>query len=234
MSLRAPEHADLISRVLAIQAKRTSTTIVSFLQQSELDALLAAPDRSTWHGRRDHALLVLAAQTGLRVGELTALNIHDLHLGTGAHVYCHGKGRKDRVATRVGAPVSTVRTWIRSVARSGEQLTSTALRVVWTLGTDTGPCWISGPSSVHPVRATLQALGTAANALTQTAATAPSSMPGALTGIDYLGLLAARHRQELHRWMRVSDPTETAATAPPWHQITMIIGGRLLTTTRSG
>jgi integrase/recombinase XerD len=95
-SLQAPEHANLISRVLAIQTKRTTTTIVNFLSRSELDALVAAPDRSTWHGRRDHALLVLDAQTGLRVSEITGLTVDDVHLGTGAHVYCRGKGRKDR------------------------------------------------------------------------------------------------------------------------------------------
>jgi site-specific recombinase XerD len=95
-SLRAPQHANLISRVLAIQTKRTVKTIVNFLSRTELDALLAAPDRSTWHGRRDHALLVLTAQTGLRVSEITGLAIDDLHLETGAHVYCQGKGRKDR------------------------------------------------------------------------------------------------------------------------------------------
>jgi site-specific recombinase XerD len=95
-ALRAPEHAALISRVLGIQAKRTATTIVSYLQPAELDALLAAPDRSSWHGRRDHALLTFAAQTGLRVSEITALRIADLHLGTGPHAYCRGKGRKDR------------------------------------------------------------------------------------------------------------------------------------------
>jgi integrase/recombinase XerD len=95
-SLRAPEHANLISRVLAIQTKRTATTIVNFLSRSEIDALLAAPDRYTWHGRRDHALLVLDVQTGLRVSEITGLTLDDLHLGTGAHVYCRGKGRKER------------------------------------------------------------------------------------------------------------------------------------------
>jgi len=95
-ALRAPEHAALISRVLDIQARRTATTIVSYLQPAELDALLAAPGRSSWHGRRDHALLAFAAQTGLRVSEITALTIADLHLGTGPHACCRGKGRKDR------------------------------------------------------------------------------------------------------------------------------------------
>jgi len=80
-SLRAPEHAGLISRVLAIPAKRTRTDIVSFLTQAEVDALIGAVDTTTWHGRRDQTLLTLAAQTGLRVSELTGLTIADVHLG---------------------------------------------------------------------------------------------------------------------------------------------------------
>ena len=92
-SLRAPEHAALIARVLAIPAKRTDTTIVCFLAQDETDALIAAAAATgSWHGHRDHALLALAAQTGLRVSELTGLRIGDIHLGSGPHVYCRGKG----------------------------------------------------------------------------------------------------------------------------------------------
>jgi integrase/recombinase XerD len=111
-SLRAPEHAALIGRVLAIQPKRTTTTIVSFLTRGELDALLAAPDRGTWHGRRDHALLVFAAQTGLRVSELTGLAVHDVHLGTGPHAYCRGKGRKDRATPLTAHTVEVLATWL--------------------------------------------------------------------------------------------------------------------------
>lgn len=95
-ALRHPEHAALIGRVLAIPAKRSQRTLVSFLVPAEADALLASPDRSRRTGRRDHALLVLALQTGLRVSELTALRVTDLHLGTGAFVHCAGKGRKER------------------------------------------------------------------------------------------------------------------------------------------
>jgi integrase/recombinase XerD len=111
-SLRAPEHAELISRVLAIQTKRTTTTIVTFLNDTELDALLAAPDQSIWHGRRDHALLVLAAQTGRRLAELTPRTIGDTHLGVGAHVYCRGKGRKDRCTPLTAHTVGVLTTWL--------------------------------------------------------------------------------------------------------------------------
>ena len=82
-ALRHPEHAALIQRVLAIPAKKHEQRVVSFLTAAETSALLAAPDRSSWHGRRDHAMLALAAQTGLRVSELTGLNRDDVQLGAG-------------------------------------------------------------------------------------------------------------------------------------------------------
>jgi integrase/recombinase XerD len=120
-SLRVPEHADLISRVLSIQAKRTTKTIVNFLNRVELDALLAGPDRSTWHGRRDHALLVLAAQTGLRVAELAALTIGDVELGTGPHVFCRGKGRKERCTPLSTHTVSVLAGWLAGERRNGAE-----------------------------------------------------------------------------------------------------------------
>src|SRR5262245_13828479 len=111
-ALRAPEHTALIARVLAIQSKRTDKTLVPFLSRTELEALLATPNRTTWHGRRDHALILLAAQTGLRVSELTALAIGDVHLGTGAHVRCLGKGRKERCTPLTEQTVHTLTTWL--------------------------------------------------------------------------------------------------------------------------
>jgi site-specific recombinase XerD len=111
-ALQHPEHADTIARVLAIPAKRFDRALVTWLTEPEVDALLAAPDKSTWAGRRDHAMIALAAQTGLRISELTGLAIGDLHLGTGPHVSCHGKGRKERI-TPLARPVITVlRAWI--------------------------------------------------------------------------------------------------------------------------
>src|SRR4029453_16529076 len=95
-ALRHPEHAASIQRVLAIPTKRCERNLVSWLTEAEVDALLAAPDRTTWTGRRDHALLLLAIQTGLRISELTGLTIADVSLGAGAHVHCLGKGRKER------------------------------------------------------------------------------------------------------------------------------------------
>jgi site-specific recombinase XerD len=111
-ALRHPEHANDIGRVLAIPAKRHDQTIITFLTDPEIDALLAAPDRSTRTGRRDHALLLLATQTGLRASELTSLTRGDVHLGVGAHVSCHGKGRKDRITPLTAGTVAVLRVWL--------------------------------------------------------------------------------------------------------------------------
>ncbi len=111
-ALRHPEHAASIGRVLAIQAKRFERNLVSFLTEAEVDALLAACERSTWTGRRDHALLVLAVQTGLRISELAGLTCGDLVFGTGAHVHCVGKGRKERRTPLVPLTVGVLRVWL--------------------------------------------------------------------------------------------------------------------------
>ena len=111
-ALRHPEHAALIQRVLAIPTKRAERAIVCFLTPPEVDALLASPDRSRATGRRDHALLVVAVQTGLRVSELVGLRRRDIQLGAGAHVRCRGKGRKDRSTPLTRQTVSIVRAYL--------------------------------------------------------------------------------------------------------------------------
>jgi len=110
-ALAHPEHAADIQRVLAIPSKRSDRAIVTFLTQGEVDALLASPDPTTWTGRRDHALLLLAAQTGLRASELTTLRCADVHLGVGAHVSCHGNRRKDRITPLTAGTVAVLRLW---------------------------------------------------------------------------------------------------------------------------
>lgn len=112
-ALRHPEHAAVIARVLAIPTKRFDRAIISYLTADEIDALLAAPDRSRWIGRRDHALITLAIQTGLRVTELTNLRCHDVHLGTGPHVQTTGKGRKQRATPLTTQTVAVLRGWLK-------------------------------------------------------------------------------------------------------------------------
>ena len=112
-ALQHPEHAAMIARVLAIPPKRFTRAMVSYLTDTEAEALLTAPDTSGWIGRRDHALLALAVQTGLRVSELTGLRCKDIQLGTGPHVNCTGKGRKQRCTPLTRQTVTTLRAWLR-------------------------------------------------------------------------------------------------------------------------
>ncbi|MCA1701340.1 MAG: site-specific integrase, partial [Actinobacteria bacterium] len=117
-ALRHPEHAALIARVLAVPTKRFDRAIVSHLTPEEVDALLAAPDRSRWIGRRDHALLTLTVQTGVRVSELASLRCQDAHLGTGPHVQITGKGRKQRATPLTKQTVAVLREWL--IERHGQ------------------------------------------------------------------------------------------------------------------
>ena len=117
-ALRHPEDAAVIARVLAIPPKRFDKALITYLTGQEITALLAAPDQATWTGRRDHALLMLACQTGLRATELTSLTIGDVHLGTGAHVSCLGKGRKQRITPLTAATTAVLGGWLAE--RSGQ------------------------------------------------------------------------------------------------------------------
>jgi integrase/recombinase XerD len=111
-SLRHPEHAATIARVLAIPPKRHDRRLITHLNESEIQALLAAPDPSTWIGRRDRAMFQLAIETGLRVSELTGLRHADIHLTTPAHVACRGKGRKDRITPLTKPTTQLLRAWL--------------------------------------------------------------------------------------------------------------------------
>jgi integrase/recombinase XerD len=120
-ALRHPEHAASIQRVLAIPPKRFERNLVTFLTEEEVDALLASCDRTTWTGRRDHAMLVLAVQTGLRISELVGLRCQDLVLGTGPHVHCAGKGRKERRTPLLPLTVRVMRAWLAERKGSSSQ-----------------------------------------------------------------------------------------------------------------
>lgn len=112
-ALQEPSNGALIQRVLAIPSKRCHRRLVGFLARAEIDALLAAPDRSGWAGRRDYAMLLLAVQTGLRVSELVGLRRQDVVFGIGAHVRCDGKGRKERCTPLRKETVKVLRDWLR-------------------------------------------------------------------------------------------------------------------------
>ena len=149
---RHPEHAATIGRVLAMPSKRFERALVTYLTTEEVDALLAAPDPTIWTGRRDRALMLLMVQTGLRVSELIGLRRNDIHLGAGAHVACHGKGRKDRITPLTRQTVEVLHGWMRERAgadnepvfstRQGHSLSVDAIQ--WLLAkhvnTATGLC----------------------------------------------------------------------------------------------
>ena len=111
-ALQHPEHAAVIQRVLAIPPKRFDRALITSLTEPEIEALLGAPDRDSWTGRRDHALLLLAATTGLRASELTSLLRTDVHLGQGAHISCRGKGRKQRITPLTKNTAAVQRAWL--------------------------------------------------------------------------------------------------------------------------
>ena len=113
VALNEPAHALLCQRILAMPSKRHERRTIEFLDRPEIDALLAAPDTSTWTGRRDRTLLLVAIQTGLRVSELISLRNQDVVLGTGAHVRCEGKGRKHRCTPLRKDTVVMVEAWQR-------------------------------------------------------------------------------------------------------------------------
>jgi integrase/recombinase XerD len=111
-ALEAPQHASLIQRVLAIPYKRLTRRLVNYLTRPEIEAVLASVDKSTWVGRRNHALLLVAMQTGLRLSEITGLRQRDVVLGRGAHVRCEGKGRKERCTPLAKPTVVVLKAWI--------------------------------------------------------------------------------------------------------------------------
>jgi site-specific recombinase XerD len=127
-AVREPAHAGIIQRVLALPQKRFDKDLVAFLAATEVEALLAAPDGSTRLGRRDHALLLLMVQTGLRLAEVTALAADDLVLGGGAHVRCHGKGRKERCTPLSRGTARVLRAWVAERGACGADLVFVSTR----------------------------------------------------------------------------------------------------------
>ena len=121
-ALEVPHFGALIQRVLAIPNKRQPRPLVDFLTQPELKAVLAAPNRNTWLGRRDHALLLTAVQTGLRLSEITSLRQSDVLLCSGAHVRCQGKGRKERCTPLAKPTVCVLAAWIKEQGKDGSKI----------------------------------------------------------------------------------------------------------------
>lgn len=141
-AFEAPAHSAQIQRVLAIPSKCFTRTLVQFLIRPEVDALLAAPDQFTWSGRRDHAFLLVAVQTGLRLSEMTGLKRADLIVGAGAHLRVIGKGRKERCTPLARSTLAVLKAWLREPPRGdgdvlfpnaqGKRLSVHGVQYLWT------------------------------------------------------------------------------------------------------
>ncbi len=123
-----PTHSAQIQRVLAMPAKRFDRRLIDFMTRSEVDALLNAPDRSTWKGRRDHALLLTTLQTGLRLSEVTGLKRQDVTFGTGTHVEVLGKGRKQRAIPLCKPVAATLAAWIDETDAAEDSIVFPSMR----------------------------------------------------------------------------------------------------------
>jgi len=119
VAFEEPSHSAHIQRILLIPSKQHDKRVVHFLTRAEIEALLAAPNIRTWLGRRDHALLRLAVQTGLRLSELIQLDCDAVILGRGAHVRCTGKGRKERCTPLTAQTVRVLRAWLKEARSEG-------------------------------------------------------------------------------------------------------------------
>lgn len=114
-AFEAPANAEQIQRVLAIPSQRFTRAEIDFLTRPEIDALVAAPDQRSWSGRRDHALLLVAVQTGLRLSELTGVRRDSVFQGPGAHVRVLGKGRKERAIPLTRQTAAVLKAWLQEI-----------------------------------------------------------------------------------------------------------------------
>ncbi|MCG8455345.1 MAG: site-specific integrase [Holophagales bacterium] len=119
-STREPTSLPIVQRVLAIPAKRFDRPILGFLDRDEMQAVLDAPDRSTWSGHRDAVLFATFYNTGARVSEITALRVEDVLLERRTSLLLHGKGRKERVIPLWESTAVQLRTWLDGIDRSAE------------------------------------------------------------------------------------------------------------------
>lgn len=113
VAMNEPAYLLHCQRILTMPSKRHVKQAVTFLDSEEMEAFLAAPDRTTWVGRRDHLILLVALQAGLRASELIGLRRRDVVVGAGAHIRCEGKGRKERSTPLRRETARLLEAWIR-------------------------------------------------------------------------------------------------------------------------
>ena len=96
VGMRGPEHIAWCGEIRHVPFKKSTEVSMPYLEKDEIDALLAAPDRSTSQGRRDHRLLLFLYNSGARADEAAQLTVADLNLSLPASVTILGKGNRVR------------------------------------------------------------------------------------------------------------------------------------------
>ena len=119
-SVREPTSLAVAQRVLAIPTKRFDRPVLGYLSREEVEALLDAPDRSTWSGQRDAVLFAVFYNTGARVSEIIGLRVADVLLDRASALCLHGKGRKERVVPLWKSTAANLRSWLPRIDRSPE------------------------------------------------------------------------------------------------------------------
>lgn len=167
-ALRDPTALAVIQRVLAIPTKRFDRPLLGYLSREEMEAILAATNRATWSGHRDHVLLATLYNTGARVSEIIAVRVGDVVVDHVAHVRLHGKGRKDRTVPLWKNTAKRLREWLprvkagpdtplfpngrgQALSRSGVE---SRLRTAVTLATAGCPSLAAHRISPHTLRHT--------------------------------------------------------------------------------
>ena len=122
IALRDPDSIGIATRVLAIPTKREDKKLIGYLTRPEIQALLAAPDRSKWSGRRDHALLLTLYNSGARVSEITALKRDQVCFGASTFLQLHGKGRKERTVPLWPETAKVLKAWFRELGEPVDRM----------------------------------------------------------------------------------------------------------------
>ena len=119
LALRDPDRLGQITQVMAIPVKRQNKKLIGSFTRDEVDAILAAPDRSVWIGRRDYALLLTMYNSGARVSEMTALTREQVRFGVTTYLELHAdKGRKERTVPLWPHTARVLETWFRELANT--------------------------------------------------------------------------------------------------------------------
>lgn len=115
---RNPTCLPMVERVLAIPNKRFCHTLVNFLSREEMEAVIHAPDRSTWSGHRDHVMFTTFYNTGARVSEIIGLRVQDVRLDRVSSIHIEGKGRKQRAMPLWKKTASSMKQWLRRIGEN--------------------------------------------------------------------------------------------------------------------